>query len=443
MRRFVLVLALIVLPLLTTAEDWPSYLQNPERTSSSGETMLSKANAGELHQLWAMKTAGTISASTTVVNNVAYVGSWDGYEYALNPVTGQRVWRTYLGVDNSRGSCGGKQARGISSTASVQGGVLYVGGGDSYWYALSASTGSILWKVLVGSNATGHYNWASPLVTTGDAYVGVSSLGDCPVVQGQLLDVNLKSRSIVTAFNVVPSGQKGGGIWGSPATGPKGRDVYVGTGNEGRSPASSQPATRALLAIGTSPWGLRHSWQVPDSQVVGADPDFGSTPTLFNDAAGRTLIGVANKNGFFYAFDRTKISAGPVWQSQVAVGGDGPQKGFGSISPAAFDGRALYVAGGNTTINGTTCVGSVRALDPATGGTLWQHCAPGVVLGAVADVNGLVIDCAGSTLEVLDASSGTRLYAHTFLSPIYASPSVSNGRVFVSTEYGLVYGFGV
>ncbi len=86
-----------------------------------------------------------------MVAGTVYVGSWDGYEYALDAVTGTLKWKTYLGI-TSVPICNPPQA-GITSTATVLNGVVYVGGGDSYWYALNATTGHVLWKVYTGDNS--------------------------------------------------------------------------------------------------------------------------------------------------------------------------------------------------------------------------------------------------------------------------------------------------
>ena len=42
---------------------------------------------------------------------------------------------------------------GVTSAAAVAGGVVYVGGGDTYWYALDAVSGAVLWKVYTGDNS--------------------------------------------------------------------------------------------------------------------------------------------------------------------------------------------------------------------------------------------------------------------------------------------------
>jgi len=103
-----------------------------------------------------------------------------------------------------------------------------------------------------------------------------------------------------------------------------------------------------------------NSWQVPPAQQV-SDSEFGSTPTLFTSTIGGSvhrLLGVANKNGNYYAFDEASLSTGPVWTVTVAQGGSAPQFGDGSISPSAWDGTNLYVGGGRATINGQRCSGA-------------------------------------------------------------------------------------
>ncbi|HEX8036484.1 MAG TPA: PQQ-binding-like beta-propeller repeat protein, partial [Ktedonobacterales bacterium] len=306
---------------LATADDWPTFLHDPARSAASGDTTLSTTNAAQLAKLWSYKTGGVVAASPTIVAGTVYVGSWDGYEYALDAATGALKWKTYLGVTNAPG-CSPPSA-GISSAATVLNSVVYVGGGDSNWYALDATTGAILWSVYTGDNSAtgGHYNWASPLIYNGSAYIGIASLGDCPLVQGQLLRVDLTTHQIVATYNVVPNGQVGGGIWTSPALDTATNTIYVTTGTENN---TSQLYAQALLALDGTTLTLKDSWKLPESLAV-TDSDFGTTPILFSDAAGDQLVGAINKNGMFYAFKRNNLAGGPFWQQQVAVGGDCPQ----------------------------------------------------------------------------------------------------------------------
>src|SRR5437764_4610548 len=418
-------------------DDWPTYLHDPQRSSTSNDTTISTSNAGQLVKNWTFKTGGVIGSSPTEVGGIVYAGSWDGYEYALDAATGTLKWKTYLG-QTSVSVCNPPQA-GITSTATVLNGVVYIGGGDSYWYALDATSGAILWKVFTGDNSAtgGYYNWSSPLIYNGYAYIGIASFGDCPLVQGQLLQVDLNSHQIVNTLNIVPAGQVGGGIWGSPSLDTTSNTIYVTTGTEGN---PSQPYSQAMLAIDASTLTVKSSWKLPEGQAI-TDSDFGTTPTFFNDASGNPMVVTINKNGYAYAFNRANLAAGPVWSQQIAIGGACPTCGEGSVSPGTFGNGRLYLAGGQTTINGTGYLGSVRALDPATGKFLWQHTTPGPVLGALVYDNGLVIEAGGALLEVLDAATGARLYSYAISNIAYSAPSVANGQVFVGNVDGNVYAF--
>jgi len=437
--RLLVALIVILLPLLMTAGDWPSYLHDGQSTAASGdETTLSPSNASHLSAHWAFKTGGKIASSPTVVNGVVYVGSWDGYEYALNATTGALAWRTYLGI-TSAPNCNPTSA-GVTSVAAVQHGVVYVGGGDAYWYALDASTGAVLWKVYTGDNSAsgGHYNWASPLLSNGYAYIGIASFGDCPLVQGQLLQVSLSTHQVVNTYNFVPTGQTGAGIWTSPTIDAASNTVYVTTGTQ----AGSQPLAQAVVALDAATLALKGSWQIPAAQAIG-DSDWGTTPIVFDDATGTHLVAAANKNGYLYAYDRADVTAGPLWQQKLGNGGSCPQCGDGMASSGAFANGRLYYASGSTTINNSAYPGSVRALNPATGAYLWEHGSPAVIVPAIADANGLIVDGAGSTLEVLNASTGAALYSYTTGGTLWGAPSVANGQIFEGSTDGYVYAFGL
>jgi polyvinyl alcohol dehydrogenase (cytochrome) len=191
------------------------------------------------------------------------------------------------------------------------------------------------------------------------------------------------------------------------------------------------------------------SWQVPAGEQL-FDTDFGSTPTLFTATINSTLtqmVGLPNKNGTFYAFNRNLINAGPVWRAKLAIGGACPTCGDGSISPAAWDGTTLYVAGGKTTIAGVACQGSLRAVDPATGHFIWEHCMrAGPVLGAVTAVPGVVVVGEGTYVIVVDAVTSQTLFRYndTNTGSIFFGPaSISNGMMFIGNMDDNLYAFGL
>ena len=440
--------------LVLSAADWPTYLGDGSRSGAGTDITLSTVNASQLTKLWNFPTGAPIAASASVVGGVVYVGSWDGYEYAIDAVTGVQKWKTFLGITSST-QCKAPPTAGISSAAAIVNGVVYVGGGDRFWHALRASDGVELWKVDTGDNSTagGHYNWASPLIYNGFAYIGIASFGDCPLVQGQLMQVDLTTHAVVHTFNFAPAGHVGGGIWTSPAVDAATNKIYVTTGTVSGTGAGHQyeEAVVALDATNvckTSCFTPLDSWQLPVAERVN-DSDWGTSPIIFDDQNGRHLVAATNKNGFVYAWDRTNLAHGGtngwVWKKQIATGGVCPTCGDGSVSSGAFDSNThtLFMAGGHTTINGVNFNGSVRALDPATRNFKWEHGSAKPVIAALAYDNGLVMDGAGNILEVLNSSNGTPLYSYKTGATIYGAPSVANGEIFAGSVDKNVYAFGL
>jgi outer membrane protein assembly factor BamB len=140
------------------SQDWPTYLQNVARTSATTDSTLAAAAAANLAVKWTYQAGGPIATSASIVGTTAYVGAWDGYEYAINTQTGALIWKTYTGITTDP-ACN-PATIGITSAAAVVNGVVYVGGGGPYFYALDASTGAVLWQTYTGDNsqAGAHYN---------------------------------------------------------------------------------------------------------------------------------------------------------------------------------------------------------------------------------------------------------------------------------------------
>ena len=332
-------------------QDWPMFLQNPARTAATIDPKLSVSSAATLKLKFAFATGGPIASSVSIVGTTAYVGAWDGYEYAVNTQTGALIWKQFLGITTDPG-CNPVNI-GITSSAAIVNGVLYVGGGGPYWYALDPATGNILWKVYTGDNsqAGAHYNWSSPLIVGNYAYIGIASNCDNPLVQGQLLQVAISGR----------------------AAGPDRQHLQLRAQRRGRrrrlDDADLRPGDQHDLRV------HRHA-QRPHADPVAGDrrPErdhaavrellaaslrgvgprlrLGHNATLTTDAAGDQLLSVANKNGILYTFNRNNLAAGPVWQHQVAIGGICPTCGDGTIASGIFANGTLYYAGGSNVQNG-------------------------------------------------------------------------------------------
>ncbi len=438
---------------IAASGDWTTYQNNNARSGfNASETIINRTTASKLKLHWThVAPNGSIFTQPAVANGITYWGSLDGWEHATNITTNAKVWATRLGT--TTGTCGGTNGVASSSTiATVSIGgtstaVDFVGGGDANFYALNALTGAIIWRTSMGSSPS-HFIWSSPAFFNGNIYIGVASLGDCPLIQGQMVEMNASTGAIQHVFNVVPNGCTGAGVWGSPTIDESAGLLYFATGNAG-SCSTTETMSVAVVKVNVSDLSLVSFWQVPASEQL-FDTDFGSTPTLFTATINGTLtnmVGVPNKNGTYYAFNRDLLHNGPVWRAKLARGGACPTCGDGSISPAAWDGTTLYVAGGNTTIGGVNCQGGLRALNPATGAFIWEHCMmAGPVLGAVTAVPGVVVVGEGTFVIVVDAVTNQTLFRFHDInrgSIFFGSASISNGMMYIGNMDDNLYAFGL
>jgi outer membrane protein assembly factor BamB len=415
-----------------------------------GEDSFSPANARNLRLAWQASDSGQyrgVFSQPIVASGKVYWGSFDGYERATD-TSGHLVWQTYLGQSIGKTGCDPNEA-GIASTATIRtdqpvgsaSAVLYVGGGDSHVYALNAETGAVLWSHAVGSNPD-HFVWSSPAVFASSVYIGVASYGDCPLVQGQLLQLNRATGALQHVFKVVPDGCNGAGVWGAPTLDEAAGTIYFTTGNGGGC-GSAEPLAESVVEVRASDLSLVGYWSVPAAEQI-TDGDFGSTPTLFSGVIGGQsydLVGAVNKNGRYYTFLRDALGFGPAWRSRIGNGGEGPQVGAADIAPSAFDGNILYVGGGATTIGSQTCAGSLNAVDPGTGKFIWRHCfTDGFIMGGVTGTSGGVLAVGeGNNIAVLSATTGASVFTFTGTGPFWGPPSISNGALYEGDMSGNLY----
>ncbi len=429
------------------AGNWPMFLGNKARMGfNAAETIINPNTAPYLQLRWTHSALGHISTQPVESNGMVYWGSWDGLEHASRLSDGADIWTANLGT--MTGSCV-PYPRGVLSTATIAwlsiGGVktpvVLVGGGDANLYALNANTGAIIWHTALGGASS--FLYSSPVLFNKNIYIGVASLSDCPLVQGKLVQVNAATGEIQNTFDVVPNGCLGGSVWGSPTIDIQTNIVYFGTGNGGKC-SSSETMAEALVALHTSDLSLVGSWQVPLSERT-KDGDFGTTPTLFTATIGGSLhqmLGLMNKNGIYYAFDRANINAGPLWERRLAAPATNVEN---NISSSAWDGTTLYAAAALTTINNISCPGSLRALNPADGTFLWEDCLNHVVLAPVTAVPGLAVADAGGSLIIVDATTGNQLFNFQDKNTRsnFAGPaSISNGVLYQGDMNGNLYAFG-
>jgi len=406
--------------------------------------------------------------TTTASNGITYIGDEAGYLHAINLVTRKEIWKRFLGTTYVPGCMPPKA--GVSSTPAITNGVIYVGGGDQYWYALRQSDGKILWSFTPGTTVkpnlitqthvpeaitvtpamkanvanNGYYNWSSPLIVGNAkegfyAYIGVASFGDCPLVQGRLILMRLSDHKVLKVFKTVPDGTVGGGIWSSPSTdAPEGtpfrliRNVYVTDGNNSL-PQAKQPYAEKVLQLDASTLSVKSSFGIPQAKNPRLDSDWGSSPTYFIDKSKNRHIAAVNKSGVLYVLDANNLMN---VQYSIRIGIQGS-----TISTCTSNAGLLYCAGNRTTIGHTVYIASLSKIDMTSKlhVLVWEKgFTEGQIVGGLASSKDHIILASGKSILLVDDMTGNVTSHYTSSSVILAAPSLANGTITVGNVTGQI-----
>ncbi len=397
----------------TAPSEWPMYGHDASRTCyNPDERAITAGNLANLAQRFTAdlgngrvpSSSGPVVAAGRVCTGSS-VATGPNY-FCFDATSGSLLWSADLGRLPPD-----KADVGIGSTAVIASGALAIGGGDAAYYLLDAATGAVRWRHEMGA-APDPFAWSSPLIANGRVYVGISAHYEG--VEGELRALNLDDGSIAARRQFVPAGQRGADIWNSPALSPDGSTVLVATGNDYG--GYDGPYGRAMLALDPLTLEVR---DVRQEATANQDLDFGTTPVVFRDAAGRVLVGANSKNGTFYAYALGALHDGPVWTRVTGLSA-GAMPGY---DPNTGSGGTLFIVGDN---------GLLFGVDPATGADRFPPVAVGFTTGGLALANGLVFVNVGGALRILAADSGRVL--RTLQPPAigrnFSGPAVANGRVY-------------
>lgn len=455
---------------------WPTAGRDIGNTrDATGEHLIGPGNASRLTTAWQITTAGDVDTTPAVADGVVYFPDSGGKLWAVSAASGTVLWSqqvsSYTGISKSV----------FRTSPAVYGNELILGdtspaGHGAYEFGVDRGSGQLLWRTEVSAHPAAKMTGAA-VVYHGVAYVGVSSqeevLGSepgyqCCTFRGSVVALDAATGRLLWQTYTVPAGYSGGAVWGStPAVDPADGLLYVGTGNNYSVPAGVCTAPGqtgcklpvaddhddSVLALDMATGAVR--WYkstltsdvaisicgVRPSMTCGPDFDFGSGPNLIRLPSGRSLVGIGQKSGEYFALDPR--TGAVVWQRLV-----GPGSNFGGIMwGSATDGKHIYAAISDyngapyqitsaSGVRSTVIGGSWAELDAATGKILWQTADPqhAADMGYVSIGNGLVY--AGSTADtgddmyVLDAATGRVLWSFNSGGPVSAGAAIVGGMVF-------------
>ncbi len=309
---------------------WPYANGNLANTRVSTDSLISLANVSTLKQVWtftlkgnATKNVGgfgTIAANPIVVNGVVYVQDLHCNVYALSLTTGTLIWEYRV----NRKELSGPGPNGVA----VVDGTVY-GLTPTTAFALDAATGHKVWSndhLLKKGKGTGEGTFGiQPQVANGRVYLA-SQYGEVPG-GGKLFALNASNGAELWSFKTVPNKEKGvemlglgaGGAWETPLVSSDG-SVTFGIGNPYQyvSSAYSEPGrllyTDSDVNLDAATGRLRWYYQGVPNDFKDYDMQASPISAVVNDVP--VVIG-GGKMGIVYEMNAETGKL--IWKTAVGV----------------------------------------------------------------------------------------------------------------------------
>ena len=353
-------------------ESWLMYGRNHSAWRHSTLDEVNRANVVKLTPAWIFQTGVTGKFQTTplVHDGVMYITGASNHAWALDLKTGQPLWHYTEPVPDDLIFCCGQPNRGFG----MLGDRLYKVNMQATLVALDSKTGDVLWETEVADYKKGYSNTVAPLIVKNMVVVGIAGaeFGTRDFIDAY--DAETGER--VWRFWTVPGpGEPGNETWGGDSwkrggastwiTGSYDADlnlIYWGTGNPGPDlDGSPRPGDNlysdSVVALDADTGKLNWHFQFTPHDVH--DWDAVADPVLIEmevDGIPTKTVVQANRNGYYYAIDRTNgkfLFAAPFTKISWADG-------------IGLDGRPILIPGNEPSDEGTkTCPGM-------GGGHNWQ-----------------------------------------------------------------------
>lgn len=323
------------------ATDWPAFRHNSFRTAAqlNASDLSNPAKVPSLAVKWRFPKVGDpdlgggFRASPVVWKGRVFIGNGNGRFYALDAITGVKLWQYPLAADpplTSNFVCNpssvGLASSAVIATINGQDAVIFsapdksigAGIGDGRLFALNTVTGAVIWKSPAIAKITGmgftdlHENlgYSAPIVANNKVYIGIGDHCDNPIQQGRVAAVDLATGALIGGFSYCSTGTcgdgtRGGGVWSPVAA--VGNAVYITTGNTKSGAATEPSPNRGLSLLRLDPTTGAVTWQFqPVPWVLDADPDWSAGPSLMLASCGVRVVSTM-KDGWTHALSDSGV----------------------------------------------------------------------------------------------------------------------------------------
>jgi len=416
-------------PTPVTVIEWPTYGQDLTGDKAIPDGVITSQNVAGLTQLWTVDVGGPVSATPVISGGIAYIGSYDGTLYAINVASGTVLWTYDTGAAVEEPNL--KINLGVTGSAHVENGVVYVGDAAAMVHAVDTATGRAIWTHQVDDQEHASI-WSSPVVWNGVVYVGVASVAKQVGFRGSVVALNAQTGEQVWKTFMVPEGADGAGVFAVPAIDERRGMLYVGTQNAYSEHDAPYGNPISIVALDASSGDIKWTFNAPPNDGKKAPTDdvgFSASPNLFTatvDGVDRDLVGEGQKSGDFIVLDRE--TGEQVWIAKVSPAGFlGGMEG----TSAVFNGMIAVPATDWQDPNGQG-TGMVTALDTATGEQRWtvQQNAPAPAPVAIS--NDVVFHGGlDGVLHAYGLTDGTELWTADLTASVSGGTAVADGIVIV------------
>jgi alcohol dehydrogenase (cytochrome c) len=499
---------------VTSTVDWPGYNGDAGGNRYTRLSQITKANVARMAPKWTftLPNTGRLQVTPVVVGGIMYVSGANEC-YALDAGTGREVW--HYRQPSTRGTPGGSTNRGVAT----MGDRVFLETDHAHVIALNRFTGELLWDTEMADWHQSYFATSAPLAVGSLVIAGTG--GGEHGARGFVAAFDQATGKEAWRFWTVPlPGEPGSETWqgkgiahgGAPTwfTGTYDAEldtIYWPTGNpsaeyNGDDRAGDNLYSDCILALDAKTGKLKWHYQGTPHDLW--DWDATETPVVIDanwQGRPRKLLLHANRNGFFYVFDRTDgklllakaFVRNLTWASGIGEDGrpiklpnqepsaagtkvcpsqDGATNWFSpsynpatglyyvqtfekcsvytKSDPGAWQGLREYLGGSQHRPPGETPQRILKAIDIQTGKIAWELPQPGPAEswgGTLTTATGLVIfGEEGGALMAADAVTGKPLWSFPTNQTWKASPMTYqfDGAQYVAIAAGSnIIAFGV
>lgn len=414
---------------------------NQHATKSS---LINSSNVKDMALNWKYITPTVVSHTPLVDETGVYFADWGGTVYKVDARSGKLIWEKKVEEPKTIWPW-----HGFAGTGTLGDGKLFEASVEGTAFALDPATGEVLWKTRFADDSEAG-NLSTLLFYDDLVYIGVSSVEEAltamkkdfkPNFQGKVVALDADNGQQVWERVLVEPPHNGCAVWSSFALDPESNTLFFTTGNNYTGEATDM--SDAIVAVDAKTGEIKWHDQVTQHDVwtkadqKGPDYDFGAGPQLFManvNGEQRKLVGAGQKSGYYFVWDAQ--TGDMIWSTSIGYGGiDGGMHGEASIG----DGTILAWSNNSYVhhMPPDKVKLSVKAIDAATGKHKWvkNHAQPAAIVPGYMANDVYFVGSLDGSLQAYNVKNGEQLWTAANPAPITSWLWIEDNSLYLGAGY--------